>query len=101
METNMNQTNAGMVREDKNDKLNYLSYFTPYTLERYAHHMKHGEIKHGRRNWQKGGYPKEEYLESAMRHLLSLWAQEITNEDHASAVIFNMLGYMNEEHLSK
>jgi hypothetical protein len=96
----MIETPNGMIREDKDYKLNYLSYFTPYTLERYATHMKKGEIKHGRRNWQKGGYPKDEALESAMRHLLSLWSGDKT-EDHASATIFNMLVYMNEEHLEQ
>lgn len=93
-----------MKREDKKDKLNFLSYFTPYTLERYAKHMKKGEKTHGRGNWQKGGYPKEEYLESAMRHLFALWGEDIgyrkkTSEDHASAVWYNINGYMNEEYL--
>ena len=92
----MKKTQKGMLREDKNAKLNYLSYFTPYTLERYATHMKQGELKHGRSNWKKGGYPQEEYLESAMRHLMALWNED-SSEDHASAVIFNMVGYMHEE----
>jgi hypothetical protein len=87
-----------MIRETKNDKLNYLSYLTPETLERYAKHMKQNEAKHGRRNWQKGGYPQEEYLESAMRHLVSLWKGD-KSEDHAAAVIFNMIGYMHEDEL--
>ena len=87
-----------MVRETKDHKLNYLSYLTPQGLNRYAEHMKKGEQKHGRGNWQKGGYPKKEYLESAMRHLVALW-EEKDNEDHAAAVIFNMFGYMHEEWL--
>ena len=96
----MNETHTGMIREAKDEKLNYLSYFTPETMQRYAIHMKHGEIKHGRKNWQKGGYPKEEYLESAMRHLWALWAGK-TDEDHASAIVFNMFGYMNEDTYEK
>lgn len=95
----MIETPNGMVREDKGEKLNHLSYHTPYTLERYAKHMKHGELKHGRANWQKGGYPKEEALESAMRHLLALWAGK-TDEDHAAACMFNLNVYMNEEYLN-
>lgn len=92
------QTDNGMVRENKDEKLNHLSYTTPENMERYARHMKAGEIAHGRSNWKKGGYPKEEYLESAMRHLLALWRGD-TSEDHASGVRFNMEGYMHEEHL--
>lgn len=92
----MKKTAKGMYREQKSDKLNYLSYFTPYTMERYAIHMKKAEKVHGRANWKKGGYPQEEYLESAMRHLMLLWANDST-EDHAAAIIFNMLGYMHED----
>ena len=95
----MKKTKRGMVREDKSDKLNYLSYFTPYTLERYARHMKRGELTHGRSNWKKGSYPQDEYLESAMRHLLALWEGTPVDEDHAAAVVFNMMGYMHEEYL--
>ena len=95
---NMELTSNGMMREGKGDKLNFLSYITPEGLTRYARHMKIGEIKHGRKNWQKGGYPLDECLESAMRHLMLL-AQDDKSEDHASAVIFNMFLYMNEEHL--
>jgi len=94
--SNMKKTNRGMVREDKDEKLNFLSYITPQVFTRYARHMKIGEIKHGRANWQKGGYPKEEYLESAMRHLLLL-ADGDKTEDHAAALMFNAIGYMNED----
>lgn len=95
-----------MIREAKNNKLNYLSYLTPHNLQRYAQHMKKGEINHGRSNWKKGAYPKEEYLESAMRHLLALWEEtetgvKHTTEDNASAVIFNIFGLMHEEYLEE
>ena len=92
----METTSKGMIRESKDDKLNFFSYFTVAGLTRYARHMKIGEIKHGRSNWQKGGYPQEEALESAMRHLMLLRASDKT-EDHCSAVIFNMFVFMNEE----
>jgi hypothetical protein len=104
----MNETGNGMRRESKNEKLNHLSYWTPHTLERYAKHMKKGEITHGRFNWSKGGYPRHEYLESSMRHLIALWGNferlgasiDIDREDHAAALIFNMQALMNEEYLS-
>ena len=92
----MDETTNGMIRENKDKKLNFFSYFTVEGLTRYADHMKLGEIKHGRANWMKGGYPKDEYLQSALRHLLRLQAGD-TDEDHCAAVIFNMFGYMHEE----
>lgn len=95
---NMNKTDSGMYRENKSERLNYLSYITPEVLERYAKHMKIGEIKHGRGNFKMGGYPMEEYLESLMRHLIALWSGDGT-EDHASAIMFNIIGYMHEDHL--
>lgn len=94
----MHETENGMLREDKAQKPNYLDYFTPEVMERYGRHMKKGEIKHGRGNWKKGGYPKHEYLESAFRHLLALWKGD-TSEDHAAALLFNAVGFMHEEHL--
>jgi len=101
----MNETPQGMKREDKGQKLNHLSYWTPLALDRYARHMKIGEIKHGRANFQKGGYPPLEYLESTMRHLLAAWANlerlgatvGPDGEDHLAAIIFNSQALMNEE----
>jgi len=92
------KTKTGMIREEKDNKLNFLSYFTTAGLTRYAKHMKIGEIKHGRSNWKLGSYPKEEYLESAMRHLMLVSDGDVS-EDHISAIIFNCFGYMHEEHV--
>ena len=98
----MNETSKGMLREDKTQKPNYLSYIDVRVLDRYARHMKEGELKHGRGNWKKGGYPAFEYLESLMRHFVALWAEKEgfrspNGEDHASAVLFNIMGFMKEE----
>ena len=94
----MKETPNGMVREDKQSKPNYLDYFEPHVIERYGKHMKAAEARHGRGNWKKGGYPKLEYLESAFRHFMGLWKGD-TSEDHAAALLFNIIGYMHEEHL--
>ena len=85
-----------MKREDKEGKLNHLSYTDSKVMRRYGEHMKKGEKKHGRSNWKKGGYPKEEYLESIQRHLYNL-VEGRTNEDHAASIMFNIIGYMYEE----
>tara|TARA_R110000782_G_scaffold268013_1_gene363950 strand:+ start:451 stop:753 length:303 start_codon:yes stop_codon:yes gene_type:complete len=92
----MNKTDKGMVRESKDEKYNHLSYTTPHNLTRYAAHMKLGEIKHGRSNWKKGGYNREEWFESMQRHLLLAWEGD-TSEDHLSAIRFNVEGIMHQE----
>ena len=86
-------------RESKKGKLKYFNYFTPAILRRYGEHMEKWSLQHegvGSDNWQKGGYPKEEYLQSVMRHLLALQEGD-TSEDHAAAIVFNIFGYMHEE----
>lgn len=102
----MNKTKNGMVREEKEGKLNHLSYWTHEALIRYAVHMKKGELKHGRANFQKGGYPKHEYLESMMRHLLAAWESieddcYVEGEDHLASIIFNAQALMNEQSMGR
>lgn len=100
----MKKTKEGMYREDKSSKLNFLDYFTPEFMNRYGRHMKQGELRHGRGNFKKGGYPREEYLQSAMRHLVAVWeeyetGEKIGEEDHEMSVVFNILGFTHEVHL--
>lgn len=100
------ETKTGMYREDKNDKINHLSYIDPLVVLRYGHYMKEGELKHGRGNWKKGNYPKHEYLESLARHLQLLLLESdhditIEDTDHAAAIMFNIIGFMYEEIMSE
>lgn len=60
--------------------------------ERLAQHYENGARKYGKSNWKKG-IPLSCYLDSAARHLGKLidgW----TDEDHATAVSWNMYGYI-------
>ena len=91
---------TGAVR-DGSPKPNYLSYLHPTVLRRYGVHMKKAEKKYGEGNWKKG-FPKMVYLQSLMRHLITLWAQEVgterkTEQDHAAAILFNIIGFIYEE----
>jgi len=61
-------------------------------LRRLAGLYERGAQKYGDRNWEKG-QPLMRYVDSAMRHLNCLVAGE-PEEDHASAVAWNMFGYV-------
>lgn len=94
----MKTTKKGMLREDKQNKPIFFDYLPPHVLERYGVHMLAGAKVHGSGNFLKGGYGKENYLDSLYRHLVALKGGE-ENEDHASSVLFNIIGYMHEESL--
>jgi len=94
MKNEMQQTSKGMIREGKDEKLNYLSYCDPLVDLRYAKYMKIGEKKHGAGNWKKGGYDKYEALQSLKRHLKLLTLEieygiVLEDIDHASGIRFN------------
>ena len=93
----MKKTKNGMIREDKSSKPIYFHYLPVEVLERYGEHMLEGAKKHGSGNFLKGGYGKDNYLDSLYRHLLSLKKGD-TSEDHAASVMFNIIGYMWEDY---
>lgn len=53
-------------------------------------HYKEGCAKYGERNWQKG-IPLHCYIDSAVRHYIK-WLRGDTDENHARAFIWNILG---------
>jgi hypothetical protein len=61
-------------------------------LRRLAQLYERGAVKYGERNWEKG-QPLMRYVDSAMRHLNCLIAGEPL-EDHATAVVWNMFGFI-------
>lgn len=63
-------------------------------LTRVAQLMARGAEKYDERNWEKatGTEELERFKSSALRHLMQ-WVAGETDEDHASAVVFNLLGY--------
>lgn len=66
-----------------------------YPMLRVAVHFANGAKKYGDRNWEKG-QPLNEYLSSAMRHLLR-FANGENGEDHLSACIWNCMAFMETE----
>lgn len=96
----MKQYDSGMLREDKTGKPRFdLMWpegvpFSSQLLTRFANLLAHGAEVHGDRNWERG-YGDEEmaqYKDSCARHHAQWMAGE-TDEDHAAAVMFNLLGY--------
>ena len=86
---------SGAVRDTKEGKI--LWDLLPFeALKRVAQHYTNGAKKYTKNNW-KLGIPTERFFSSALRHLIEYRLGE-TEEDHLSAVIFNILGIIfNEE----
>lgn len=92
---------TGYVRDTNADKPAFHLMFPkgiPYEeqpLTRVADILRRGEQKYGTRNWELAEKPEEyeRFKESALRHLIQVLNDE-DDEDHAAAVVFNMLGIM-------
>lgn len=84
---------GGMVRDVTEGKIDYSLIMDGPMFKRWAEHLTKGAKKYAKRNWMKA-QGEEEYLrfkESALRHFIQ-WYLEESDEDHASAVYFNLNG---------
>lgn len=102
---------GGGVREDQGDRARFellIPKGVPYEdqlLTRFAVHMAKGAQKYEARNWEH--FSDEDALErcksSALRHVFQWVCGTEDGEDHASAVIFNIMaaehvkGKLNEQ----
>jgi len=90
---------GGMVRDTNAGKARFELLFpkdVPYEaqfLTRCANLMTRGANKYQARNFEKASGPEEmeRFKESALRHLVQ-WIAGESDEDHAAAVVFNLLG---------
>ena len=86
---------SGAVRDTNEGKIRY-DLLPIECLKRLAEHYTKGAKKYDDNNWKKG-IPTDRFIESACRH----WAEYLlgeTDEDHLSALVFNVFGIMwNEE----
>lgn len=89
---------SGMVRDTQDGKAMFgllrpvgVPYHAQF-MTRVAELMTRGIEKYGLRNWEKANSQEEldRFRESAERHLNQYLAGE-TDEDHAAAVVFNLL----------
>lgn len=88
---------TGMNRDVNEGKIRYdlvipLDMKNPM-LRRWAELMTRGAKKYTPRNWEKARTQEEfdRFRESAIRHFMQ-WFEGNTDEDHASAVLFNIQG---------
>jgi hypothetical protein len=90
---------SGMKRDTQDDKPRFdllLPLGIPYSdqfLTRVAELLTRGAAKYDERNWEKAEGEAElaRFKASALRHLMQFLAGE-TDEDHAAAVVFNLMG---------
>lgn len=90
---------TGMVRDTQDGKPRFdllLPEGVPFSaqfLTRCAQHLANGAKKYSARNWEQARTEAElaRYKSSALRHLVQ-WLSGETDEDHAAAVFFNLMG---------
>lgn len=84
---------GGMVRDTTEGKTDFSLVLDGPMFERWAEHLTKGARKYAKRNWMKaeGEEELDRFRESALRHFLQ-WFRGDVDEDHASAVFFNING---------
>lgn len=93
---------SGMRRDVQDGKARFDLIFpegVPYKdqlLTRFAELLMRGAEKYGENNWQLANSEEElkRFKASALRHMIQ-WHCGETDEDHATAVIFNLMAYEN------
>jgi dATP/dGTP diphosphohydrolase len=85
---------GGMVRDIADDKIDYTLITDGPMFKRWAVHLTNGAKKYAKRNWMKaeGDVEMARFKESAFRHFMQWYYGEV-DEDHASAVYFNINGF--------
>ena len=89
---------SGAVRDTTEGKIRW-DLLPIEALKRVAQHYTTGAKKYEANNWKKGISTKR-FVESAFRH----WAEYLlgeTDEDHLSAVVFNVLGVIYNEEMGR
>jgi hypothetical protein len=88
--------NTGAVRDTQEGKGRF-DLISTIALRRLAKHYANGVKKYPDRNWEIG-IPLGRYVDSAMRHLVSV-LEGSEDEDNASAVIWNMCAFIHTKEL--
>lgn len=93
---------TGAIRDSQEGKEDYIETISWSALKRFAQYMTGKKDKYGAGNFKKG-IPIENYEQSLMRHVQKYMENKYeggtveTEEDHLSAILFNVFGIMHEE----
>lgn len=96
------QFKTGAIRDDDSSKEDYIETISWTAFKRYAKYMTGKKSRYGAGNFKKG-IPITSYEQSLVRHLQKYLANkyeegsEEKDEDHISAMVFNLFGIMHEE----
>lgn len=96
------QFETGAIRDSQEGKEDYIQTFSWTAIKRYSQYMTGKKAKYGEGNFKKG-IPIENYEQSMLRHVQKYLANkyeggtEEKEEDHLSAILFNVFGIMHEE----
>ena len=85
---------SGSQRDDDSDKP-LVNHLDPYLRLRFGYLLRMGGNRYGKGNWRLG-QPTETALESLHRHLAK-YEMGCREEDHLSAIIFNVMLIMKNE----
>jgi hypothetical protein len=102
LKSKVRQFTTGAIRDLDNTKEDYIETISWRAMKRYAQYMTGKKSKYGAGNFKKG-IPVESYEQSLVRHLQKYLenkyedGQQEVNEDHLSAMIFNICGILHEQ----
>ena len=96
--TRMSYGDGKAVREPSTGKGRF-DLVTPFGWMRLAKWYELGAHKYSDRNWEKG-MPFSRYIDSALRHIVK-WIMGMTDEDHLSAAVWNLLCIIHHEELGQ
>lgn len=102
MKQKLTHFKSGAIRDSLEGKESYGETISWTAFKRYAQYMTSKKEKYGSGNFKKG-IDIDSYEDSLMRHYQKYMenkyegGQVETNEDHLSAIMFNVMGIMHEE----
>lgn len=106
MKQKITKFKTGAIRDTQEGKLDFIECLSYTALNRYILYMTGKKQKYGSGNFKKG-IPVESYEKSLMRHIDKYMRNKFENgndekdQDHLSAMVFNIFGILHEEEMAK
>lgn len=97
---------TGAIRDTQEGKEDYIETISWRAMKRYSKYMTGKKSKYGAGNFKKG-IPIDSYEKSLLRHIQKYLENKYeggkieVEEDHLSAIVFNVFGIMHEENNEK